>query len=344
MPDILSDDDLSPLAAEYVLGTLDSDERTRANVLLDVDHQFRGMVRIWERRLGELHLMVEPVEPDAKIYERIKGKLKNVAPPAAVAPPPAETQADAKPSPAKPANSNVATTTEQKLAGLVLEVERIAESAKSDPKAADVKVAEVKTGDAVAAAKPMDVAAVQPEPKPDEPKAEGTPAVDAVSMPAAPQLDVAGESKDELKSGEPDVAPSKVSEFSSLESELAAITEANIAEGKSKEPKPADLDQAEGRMPERISREVPPVLIPAERRDVTPRRVREARPAGVGRWRAYSVLMTLVAIGLGGLIAAWRYVPERLPPQLRPTAVLKLPETSGAPIRKPAPPESQFDE
>jgi anti-sigma-K factor RskA len=71
MPDILSDDDLSPLAAEYVLGTLDSDERTRANVLLDVDHQFRGMVRIWERRLGELHLMVEPVEPDAEIYERI---------------------------------------------------------------------------------------------------------------------------------------------------------------------------------------------------------------------------------------------------------------------------------
>src|SRR5882757_7873430 len=139
MPDILSDDDLSPLAAEYVLGTLDSDERTRANVLLDVDHQFRGMVRIWERRLGELHLMVEPVEPDAKIYERIKGKLKNVAAPAVVAPPPVETKADAKPGDIKPANSNVATTTEQKLAGLVLEVERIAESAKSDLKVADVK-------------------------------------------------------------------------------------------------------------------------------------------------------------------------------------------------------------
>jgi hypothetical protein len=286
--------------------------------------------------------MVEPVEPDAKIYERIKGKLKNVAPPAVVAPSPAETQAEAKPSPAKPANSNVATTTEQKLAGLVLEVERIAESAKSDVKAADVKVAEVTTGDAVAVAKPTDVAAA--EPKPDEPKAEGTPAVDAASIPAAPQLDAAAEPNDELKSVEPDGAPSKVSEFSSLESDLAAITEANIAEGKSKEPKPADLDQAEGRTPERVSRETPPVLIPTERRDGTPRRVREARPARVGRWRAFSVLMTLVAVGLGGLIAAWRYVPERLPPQLRPTAVLKLPETSAAPVRKPAPPESQFDE
>ena len=37
MPDIVNDDDLSALAAEYVLGTLDPDERTRANVLLDVD-------------------------------------------------------------------------------------------------------------------------------------------------------------------------------------------------------------------------------------------------------------------------------------------------------------------
>ena len=65
MPDIVRRRRPGALAAEYVLGTLDADERTRANVLLDVDHSFRGMVRIWERRLGELHLMVEPVEPDA---------------------------------------------------------------------------------------------------------------------------------------------------------------------------------------------------------------------------------------------------------------------------------------
>src|SRR6185295_4079275 len=70
-----NDDDLSALAAEYVLGTLEPDERTRANVLLDVDHGFRGLVRVWERRLGELHLMVEPVEPDAKIWERIRTKV-----------------------------------------------------------------------------------------------------------------------------------------------------------------------------------------------------------------------------------------------------------------------------
>src|SRR5262245_23588128 len=75
MPDIVNDDDLSALAAEYVLGTLEADERTRANVLLDVDHGFRGLVRVWERRFGELHLMVEPVEPEPRIWQRIKGRL-----------------------------------------------------------------------------------------------------------------------------------------------------------------------------------------------------------------------------------------------------------------------------
>src|SRR5882757_9214292 len=129
MPDILSDDDLSPLAAEYVLGTLDSDERTRANVLLDVDHQFRGMVRVWERRLGELHLMVEPVDPDAKIWERIRGKLKDVTlNPVAPPPPPSET---------KPAG-----TTEQKLAGIVQEVEKLAAPKPDEAKPVEAKTAE----------------------------------------------------------------------------------------------------------------------------------------------------------------------------------------------------------
>src|SRR5215470_16201524 len=86
MSDIVNDDDLSALAAEYVLGTLEADERTRANVLLDVDHGFRGLVRVWERRFGELHLMVEPVEPDGKTWQRIKNKLNSAeAPPAPAA-------------------------------------------------------------------------------------------------------------------------------------------------------------------------------------------------------------------------------------------------------------------
>src|SRR5262245_31872792 len=78
------------LAAEYVLGTLDSEERTQAQALLVIDQELVGKVRVWERRLGELHLMVEPVEPDPKIWERIKAKM------------PARPEAESKPSEAPP--------------------------------------------------------------------------------------------------------------------------------------------------------------------------------------------------------------------------------------------------
>jgi hypothetical protein len=85
------------LAAEYVLGTLDLEERTRARTLLDADQAFAANVELWERRFGELHLMVEPVEPEAKIWARIKAKMSevrektqfpepDVAPPASAAP------------------------------------------------------------------------------------------------------------------------------------------------------------------------------------------------------------------------------------------------------------------
>jgi hypothetical protein len=72
MPDILSDEELNALAGEYVLGTLDYDERKGASALLEVDPAFRGIVRIWEKRLGELHLMVETVDPDPDLWERIR--------------------------------------------------------------------------------------------------------------------------------------------------------------------------------------------------------------------------------------------------------------------------------
>src|SRR3954453_15851800 len=75
MSGIMNEDDLSAFAAEYVIGTLDPDERARANAVLDVDEGFRALVRAWERRLGELHLMVEPVEPDGQIWDRIRDRV-----------------------------------------------------------------------------------------------------------------------------------------------------------------------------------------------------------------------------------------------------------------------------
>jgi len=91
MPDVLSNEDLNALAGEYVLGTLDYDERKGASALLEVDPTFRGIVRIWEKRLGELHLMVEAVEPDPQLWERIKPKAAATEQlPVAIAPDPAE--------------------------------------------------------------------------------------------------------------------------------------------------------------------------------------------------------------------------------------------------------------
>jgi len=148
MPDIVNDDELSSLAAEYVLGTLDANERTRANVLLDVDHQFLSLVRIWERRLGELHLMVEPVEPDTKIWTRIRGKLKNVAPiavaPAPVQappPPPVPKMPSAAPFPA-PMEPKPAPAAGHRLAGLFQEVEKLTADTKLAEHKAEPKVAE----------------------------------------------------------------------------------------------------------------------------------------------------------------------------------------------------------
>jgi hypothetical protein len=83
--DMIGASDTDALAAEYVLGTLDSEERTAAQSLLAKDAEFAAKVKVWERRLGELHLMVEPVEPEGDIWQRIKAKLPEVPPDAVIA-------------------------------------------------------------------------------------------------------------------------------------------------------------------------------------------------------------------------------------------------------------------
>ncbi len=71
-------DHMDALAAEYVLGSLDVEERAQARNLLEADPTFAAKVELWERRFGELHLMVELVEPDSGIWARIKAKLPEV--------------------------------------------------------------------------------------------------------------------------------------------------------------------------------------------------------------------------------------------------------------------------
>src|SRR5207244_1768788 len=68
------------LAGEYVLGTLDPDERAAAHNLIAADAAFAAKVKVWERRLGELHLMVEPIEPEGDVWPRIKARLPEPEP------------------------------------------------------------------------------------------------------------------------------------------------------------------------------------------------------------------------------------------------------------------------
>lgn len=73
------DDDRDGFAAEYVLGTLEADERAQAEALMLVDPAFATTVKQWERRLGELNVLVAPVEPPAPVWERIRDALPTTA-------------------------------------------------------------------------------------------------------------------------------------------------------------------------------------------------------------------------------------------------------------------------
>ena len=70
------DEDVDGFAAEYVLGTLNADERAEADALRLVDAGFAAKVLEWERRLGELNVLVAPVEPPAGVWDRIKTGLE----------------------------------------------------------------------------------------------------------------------------------------------------------------------------------------------------------------------------------------------------------------------------
>ena len=65
------------------------------------------------------------------------------------------------------------------------------------------------------------------------------------------------------------------------------------------------------------------------------------------RWRLLAALLILVLLAAGALVAAWRYVPDRVPPGLQASELLRVVGITVAPTRparRPAPPESQFDE
>ena len=66
-----ADEDRAGLAAEFVLGTLDAAEREQAEEYIRSDPAFAALVQDWERRLGELHAMVDPVPPPPELWMAI---------------------------------------------------------------------------------------------------------------------------------------------------------------------------------------------------------------------------------------------------------------------------------
>jgi len=363
MSDIVNDDDLSALAAEYVIGTLDPDERTRANVLLEVDEGFGALVAAWERRLGELHLMVEPVEPNGRIFERIRSRLGIRAPsaPPPFTPPPFVPPA-VEPVRAPPAPPSFEQRFESRFESrLEPRLEPRLESrleSRLEPRS------EVRS-ESRSEARPelprapqlLELAAElelkqPPAPQP-QPQPEPEPEPMSQELTAEQQLADILEQADRFSAplttdttAEPVTAELEVDGVAAPQAESLLADAADAIAAKPDEP--AEADQIE-EAPQVAAAKVELRLAGGAHKDsmLTPTdlarmtfRVQERR---LETWRAAMLFMTVVAIGLSSLIAAWRFVPERLPPRLTPNAILGLPDL-GPSERIPAQHGTQFEE
>src|SRR5262249_4169235 len=144
-----------------------------------------------------------------------------------------------------------------------------------------------------------------------EPRAAGTTPV--TTFEAADEAQVEAVTMSELQAGR--------AEAEALLEEAADAIAAKPAE-------PAETDQVEKAAPEPIVARVEPRPTGAQRREtmLTPadlsRLTFRNQERRLETWRAAMLFMSVVALGLGSLIAAWRFVPDRLPPRLQPNAIL----------------------
>jgi len=127
------EEDQETLAAEYVLGTLSAEEREHAEALRSFDPEFDAAVKQWERRLGELNVMVEAVEPPPQVWSKIKSEIGIETP----AEPEAETAAGAEGEHAHDATENAEVTPDF----------LFVESAGTQPEAAAEEDADAPAGD-----------------------------------------------------------------------------------------------------------------------------------------------------------------------------------------------------
>ena len=295
-------DHMDGLAAEYVLGTLDVEEREQARTLLDADAAFAAKVESWERRFGDLYLMVEPVEPDSAIWPRIKAKMLDVRERTRITEPPMPVPAPASTAAEPPSLGAIDAVISETATTLSSEATSMA--AEAAPPAPIPEVLPTTAAEAIPApgseATPAIVSEVPASEATPAPAPEGTSAP-VPELPPAPTLHATGTSAVEAVPSPP-----------------VAVAAAESARQASSEP------QAQPAAPATLSMH------------------RQLR-----RWRAFAVLMTLVVLALAALLVAWRFAPDRVPTMLQP---LELMRQAGVPLpaipapRRPAPPESRFDE
>jgi hypothetical protein len=318
MPDVVSNDELNALAAEYVLGTLDYEERKGASALLEVDPTFRGIVRIWERRFGDLHLMVEAVEPDPQVWARIKPKMaavEQIAP--AIPSSKAEEPAAAATPPAPATTPAPAGTAEEPKAETVVPEATLPaapETPSAESKPAEAEPAEAKPAEA----KPADAKPEEAKPEEDKPAESTPPAVAEAELKLAELAALLPVTGEQGQDGTPPTAPTAPAE-------------------------PLPEDGLHTHAPDLVPRGFVPPAPMSTRGAPTVVEV-PVEKKGVRGWMAATLMMALVAVALAGLISAWRFFPERLPAQLRANAVLNLTTSVAKPTPKARAKLAPFDE
>ena len=314
------------LAAEYVLGTLDFEERTQARALLDADEAFAAKVELWERRFGELHHMVEPVEPEAAIWARIKAKMPEarlkMQSPAPEVPPPAFAPAASEP----PSLDAIQAAISQAATTLTSEA--------NSARAMEPSPAPISEG--------MQMRASEATPAPAS-EATSAPASEAAPAPASEAAPAPASEVTPAPASEATPAPASEATLAPA-SEPAPISDVPLV----LTPQATPTAAIEPVSPAPV---VPPAAaaleVPSEARTLAVERATAAVHRRMRRWRAFAILMTLVVAAVAALLAAWTFAPDRVPPMLQPVELLRqigVPLPSGPAPRRPAPPGSQFDE
>jgi anti-sigma-K factor RskA len=352
-------DYMDALAAEYVLGTLDGEERTHARTLLEADEAFAAKVQLWERRFGDLHLMVEPVEPDSTIWARIRAKMPE-ARQQIRAPQPAVPLSAPETTAAEPASLTVAEppsldAIEAAIAQAATTLSAEASSAATPPPQSEVTPAEAEVTPPVSEVPPP-VSEVPPAgseltpPVSEVPPAgsELTPPVSEVPPAGSEATPSVSEMPHSASEGPPagsDVTPTSVSEASP--GPASEPTSVPVLDAPPASPQATGTSAAEAVLTPPVAAVAAAAEAPSDTQTQAVERAVLNVHRQLRRWRAFAIVMTLAVVAVAALLAAWRFAPDRVPPMLQPLEVMRQVGVSvpAAPApRRPAPPESQFDE